>query len=120
MNNEVEVPSITSREYVPGMNGVAVTTRVPANLFAFSAGESITITGGIELKLVKSVRERKLQLFDDPSAKELDERASYRIKVDLVSREMVIGDEVTSSSASLAMSTCFDLLVVIFVFTCTL
>ena len=71
----VEIPSITSREYVPGMNGVVVSTRVPSNLFSFGAGSSITIDGGVGMKFVDSgVFGRKL-LATSNSAKKFDEKA---------------------------------------------
>ena len=51
-------PAITHREYVSSENGVAVTTRVPPNVFTFAQGESIVVSGDIVLRLAGSERRR--------------------------------------------------------------
>lgn len=55
-NDEVSTAAITSREYVPEKNGVAVSTRVPSNVFAFSDGGSIAVSGVVEMKLAGQAR----------------------------------------------------------------
>ena len=119
LNDQVQLPSITSREYVPGINGVAISTRVPPNLFSFRAGSSITITGGVEMKLVEKTGLFGRKLRATGYAKKIDEKASYEIKVDL-SREMTSDEEVSFNSASFDKNMGFVSLGVIFVFSYTL
>ena len=60
----IAVPTITSREYVPGQNGVVLLTRVPSNIFTFEEGQSITISGVFKLGLAgsgASASRRRLQ-----------------------------------------------------------
>ena len=117
---QVEVPSITSREYVPGMNGVAISTRVPPNLFPFRAGSSITITGGVGMQFVDSGLFGRKLLATSNSAKKFDEKASYEIRVDLA-HDMTSDGEVSSiNSASSAKNLGFAYLGMIFVFSYTL
>ena len=80
MADQVERPSITSREYMPGMNGVVVSTRVPASLFDFRAGSSITVTGGVGMGFVENYR----KLLAAGSVRKLDENAPYEVNVQLV------------------------------------
>ena len=61
-NDQVVFPAFTSREYVPGANGVAVSTRAPTNLFAFADGESIAVSGGIVMRLAGAGEGRRLRL----------------------------------------------------------
>ena len=77
--NQVQFPSFTSREYVPGMNGVAVSTRVPSNLFSYGADEFITITGVIVRKLAGSDR----TLLAVTSGADFDEKVPFQLKVNL-------------------------------------
>jgi len=83
LNDEVQVPRITSREYVAGVNGVAVMTGVPTNLISFRTGLSITITGVVEMKLVEETGLFKRKLVVADSGEKLDREASYEMKVDL-------------------------------------
>jgi hypothetical protein len=61
-NDQVDFPAITYREYVPGANGVAVSTRVPANIFNFALGQSIAVSGGIVVRLAGSDERRRLNV----------------------------------------------------------
>ena len=113
---QVEIPSITSREYVPGMNGVAVSTRLPNNLITFGAGSSITIAGGVGMKFVDSGLFGRKLLVTSNSAEKFDEKASYEIRVDLA-HEMTYDGEVASiNSASFVKNLGFASLVTILVF----
>ena len=95
IGDKVQVPSITSREYVVAMNGVAVSTRLPSNIFSFISGKSIAVNGEIILKLAENARGRNLQLSNSPPkpfSEDQDEKASYQIRVNLAPSEMIIGD----------------------------
>ena len=94
MNKEVMVPSITSLTYMSGENGVAVSTRVPAKLISFSAGESI-----YRWWHWNETRRRRRNLAADGSIK-IDKKASYEVKVNLA-RQMISDEEVLISSATL-------------------
>ena len=77
---------VTSRTYVASQNGVVVSTRLPANIFSFGPGESIVITGGIELELaVGGIRSRRLAPGDASGARnvKVDKMVSYQVKVNL-------------------------------------
>ena len=67
-------------------NGVVVSTRLPANIFSFGPGESIVITGGIELELaVGGIRHRRLASGAASVARnvKVDKMVSYEVKVNL-------------------------------------
>jgi len=61
-NDQVDFPAITYREYVPSANGVAVSTRVPSNIFNFALGQSIAVSGGIVVRLAGSDERRRLNV----------------------------------------------------------
>lgn len=82
--NEVEYPSISSKEHVPIENGVAVSTRVPSNLFTFATGRSITISGEIKMKLYGEERRRR-QLLALTSDASFEEESSFGFNVKLSS-----------------------------------
>lgn len=97
-NSTVLIPSIASRANVPGMNGIAVSTRVPSNLFLFSAGQSITIGGGVQTKLIGSgVFDRRLLAEND--AKSTDGKASFEVSVGLAPSEIFLDKETSTSSS---------------------
>ena len=77
--NQVQFPSFTSREYVPGMNGVAVSTRVPSNIFSYGTDEFISITGVIVVKLAGTDR-KLLAVASDAT---FDEKAPFQLKINL-------------------------------------
>ena len=76
-----EIPSITSMWTVPNMNGVKVPTRVSINSFDYNAGSSVSINGGLVMKLDGGAGGgvRKLIGTSDKS----DEKASFKLKIDL-------------------------------------
>jgi len=117
---QVEIPSITSREYVPGVNGIAVSTRVPPNIFSFRAGSSITIAGGVEMQFVDSGLFGRKLLATSNSAKTFDEKASYEIRVDLAHKMTSDGEVASINSASFAKNMDFTSLGMILVFSYTL
>ena len=119
LNDQVEIPSITSREYVPSKNGVAVSTFVPSNEFTFSAGSFITISGGVEMKLADSVQNGR-KLLDTSTAKKFDEKSSYEMKIDLAPQEIISEEEVPTNSASFSKSMGLVSLGMIFVFSYTM
>ena len=79
---------------MPGMNGVAVSTRVPSNLFRYGAGEFITISGAVVMKLAGGER-RKLVIVA-----KVDKNSSFRLQVDLATEMTSIIKEVPISSAA--------------------
>jgi len=97
-SNQVLDPRISSREYIPGMNGVAVASRVPLNVFEFTSGQKISVNGRIEMKLVESgVFDRRL--LADNGSKKLDEKASFEVSVTLAPSDMISDKGVFASSA---------------------
>jgi len=72
---------------------------VSPNLFSFRAGESITITGRIELKLV--VRPFGRTLLATSSTKKLNDEKSLHEITRYLAREMLFDAEVITNSASL-------------------
>ena len=112
--NQVQFPSFTSREYVPGMNGVAVSTRVPSNLFSYGADEFITITGVIVMKLAGSDR----KLLAVTSDANFDEKAPFQLKINLA-RESKSAEN-TANSATVTSCEGFAVMGVIFSFVYTM
>ena len=98
-NDQILVPSITSRTYVVAMNGVIVSTRVPSNLFSFGEGSTITITGEVQMKLLGSTLNRRKLLAASDGAKKGDEKSPYVIQVDL-GRENISEEEIPINSAA--------------------
>ena len=72
---------LTSRVYVPGANGVAVSTEVPINLFSLGDGESATVSGVVVMKLAGG-RRRGLVLGGGRGGNE-EEAAPFRLRVGL-------------------------------------
>jgi len=71
---------------------------VAQNNISFDPGESIAITGGIELKLADIVR--KLVAEDGPTA---DKKASYEVKEDLA-RDMISEQDAIANPAAFVES----------------
>ena len=83
VRGQIQMQSITSREYLLDMSGVAVMTRVPINLFSFRVGKTITVTGQMKLQLAGGNNGRKLKLFaEDGSSTKTITKSSYDFKVD--------------------------------------
>ena len=105
-NDLVEYSSITSREYVPLKNGVAVSTRVPSNLFNYEADDAvIAISGSIVLKFADGGR-RKLRR--DLQAIGNDQVSSYRLSIDLIAPskdDVTTGNSMVSGSSRVVVST---------------
>lgn len=83
----VNIPEITTREYVPDRNGVAVATRVPSNVFAFAARRSLSIRGVVVTDLAGS---GPRELRSSPGAgagrtlQAADEEAPFELEVTLM------------------------------------
>ena len=103
-SDEIKIATITSREYVSGMNGVVVTTRVPSNLFSFIAGEAISISGVIQMKLADGGIFDRRNLLAAANGGEDDEssveQASFEVKIDLNTPEMTSNKRASFNSAS--------------------
>lgn len=95
--DKVMFTSFASREYVPDMNGVAVSTRLPSNYFTFDTGEFLTISGGVSMKLAGGGR--KLQAFATSDAP-FDEGASFEVKVNLARGDELKSVQKVANSAS--------------------
>jgi len=55
-NNTISFPSLTAREYNANENRVVVSTFIPSNLINYADGETLSISGEIEMQLVGSTR----------------------------------------------------------------
>lgn len=121
--NEVKLASLTSREYVPNMDGVAVLTRVPTNIFTFGNGEVITITGVVAMKLAGGSSRRNLQggVASLASDAPFDEYAPFQVRVKLGSGGLNSQhQQVLASSASVVASKGFAMLGMVFGFAYTM
>lgn len=121
--NEVKLASLTSREYVPNMDGVAVLTRVPTNIFTFGNGEVITITGVVAMKLAGGSSRRKLQggVASLASDAPFDEYTPFQVRVKLGSGGLNSQhQQVLASSASVVASKGFAMLGMVFGFAYTM
>jgi len=107
--DQVQIPAISSMEYVDDANGVAVLTRVPSNIFSFGQGGSLTITGGVVMKFVEDVFVRKLA----PGEENLEEMSPYELQVDLSGEDASDGDVLLSNAASAVKSFAFLFLVLV-------
>ena len=88
LEDQVEFPSITSREYVEEENGVVVSTRLPANLFSFGVNEEpVTIRGSVELQFSSGRKLRVDNIFDAP---EIEEEARFEVEVSLLREAAVM------------------------------
>mmetsp|Transcript_27952 Transcript_27952/g.48296 ORF Transcript_27952/g.48296 Transcript_27952/m.48296 type:complete len:129 (-) Transcript_27952:237-623(-) len=97
---KVKVPSITSLEYVLEENGVIVSTRVPTNLFNYALGESITISGAMNMKLADgSSRKLRADIIVGGAKFDENKKASFELKVGLED-EMILEDETAVNSAT--------------------
>lgn len=106
-NDTISFPSITSRQYVPAENGVAVSTRVPANLFDYSDGASISITGVIDMKLFGSGsgsrRRLRISIVDDEKVGgEIESPFELEVALQKGSVYVEEEDHATSSATSIA------------------
>ena len=103
-NNQVEYSSITSREYVPLKNGVAVSTRVPSNLFNYEEEDStVSISGSI---VVKFAGEGRRELRRDLQEVRKDQVSSYRLSIDLAPRNDVRNsDPIVSTNSGAVVGT---------------
>lgn len=107
LNGAIRNPSMTDWRYVTAYNGWMVTTRVPTvrmpngERFSFEPGESITVTGTVELELF-TVNRRRLGLFGDVNKPDEGKKeASYELKVQLTQDDEVEkGIEIGLTSAS--------------------
>lgn len=82
--DEIEIPRITSREYLPAKNGAVISTLLPTNMFSFDANEApLMISGSVELELANSRRKLKVHnLFD---VAKVEEKVKYEVQVNLLS-----------------------------------
>ena len=106
--NRIQVPSITTRTYVPSINGVVVSTRVPSNIFDYSTGATIDISGGLVMKFVEAGGSRKL--VATTSAKSDENKDSFKLEV-VLQREMVSEEEVLFNSATFVATKVFVVLI---------
>ena len=106
--NRIQVPSITTRTYVPSINGVVVSTRVPSNIFDYSTGATINISGGLVMKFVEAGGSRKL--VATISAKSDENKDSFKLEV-VLQREMVSEEDVLFNSATFVATKVFVVLI---------
>ena len=99
-DERVVVPSITSRDYFPTDNVAVVSTRVPANLFTYAEGQTITISGDMFMKLADG-NTRKLQTDIVGGGAKFGEnkKAPFQLMIGLQD-EMVLEEESSVSSAT--------------------
>ena len=99
-DGRVVVPSITSRDYFPSDNVAVVSTRVPANLFTYAEGQTITISGDMFMKLADG-NTRKLQTDIVGGGAKFGEnkKAPFQLMIGLQD-EMVLEEESYASSAT--------------------
>ena len=99
-DERVVVPSITSRDYFPTDNVAVVSTRVPANLFTYAEGQTITISGDMFMKLADG-NTRKLQTDIVGGGAKFGEnkKAPFQLMIGLQD-EMVLEEESYVSSAT--------------------
>ena len=105
--NQIQVPSITTRTYVPGENGVVVSTRVPSNIFEYSTSSTIDITGVMVMNFVEAGGSRKLVAA---SAKSDENKDSFKLEV-VLQREVVSEEEVLFNSATFVATKVFVMLI---------
>jgi len=102
LGNNIEAPSITSREYLPAENGFVVSTRLPMNKFSYGAnGGPVNIRGGAELQLVGSGRKLRANNIFDGVAPKVEEKARYEVEVSLLGDEATADGIVSSNAATL-------------------
>lgn len=92
-DSEVKISSITEMTYVESENGVVVATFVPTNIFNYTTGASINITGGIDMELVNSSRRL---LTDTPDGDVLNANRNgqeFKLQVDLEEQVIVLEGE---------------------------
>ena len=106
--NRIQVPSITTRTYVPSINGVVVSTFVPSNIFDYSAGATIDISGCLVMKFVEAGGSRKL--VATTSAKSDENKDSFKLEV-VLQREMVSEEDVLFNSATFVATKVFVVLI---------
>merc|ERR1712032_1634473 len=98
LGDQIAVNAITSREYVPDKNGVAVSTRVPMNLFEFGDGQFITIRGKVTTKFAGTRRELQTAAnLDGTSLQTDDAGARFQLKVKLVEDLDAVGEPIKAS-----------------------
>ena len=104
LENNIEAPSITSREYLPAENGFVISTRLPMNRFSYGAnGGPVNIRGGAELQLVDSGRKLRADNIFDGVAPKVEEKARYEVKVRLLS-DKTTADGNTSFNAATSIA----------------
>ena len=106
--NRIQVPSITTRTYVPSINGVVVSTFVPSNIFDYSTGAKIDISGSVVMKFVEAGGSRKL--VATTSAKSDENKDSFKLEV-VLQREMVSEEDVLFNSATFVATKVFVVLI---------
>ena len=87
-------------QHVSGNIGVVLSTRLPANLFAFdSSGGFVTVVGGAVMKLAGGRERRRLEIAASDAQEPLDSgRAMFRLRVHLSSVEEASVKDVFISS----------------------
>ncbi|KAL9186907.1 hypothetical protein ACHAXT_010627 [Thalassiosira profunda] len=106
-NDTIAFPSITSRAYVAAENGVSVSTRVPANLFDYSSGSSISISGVIDMKLAggfSSRRRLKVSVGGDEDDGN-DIESPYHLEVALQKATVYVEEEDPTPNSANAVAT---------------
>ncbi len=88
-----------------------MTTRVPSNIFVYEAGQSITLSGEIDMKLVESGRKLRVLVAEDDTETETTEMP-YIVQVDLGDGE---DNGLIGNSAFVSASRGFAMICTIFV-----
>ena len=115
-NDQVSLPSITRREYVPDKHGVVVTTRVPINYFSFEDGKNIAVTGVMEMKLTGD-GDRKLQVAITSDGSAPGDKSPLTFRVELSPGMSFVKEATFNSAVAAAGKSCIASLVIIFSFT---
>ena len=118
-NDQVSLPSITRREYVPDKHGVVVTTRVPINYFSFEDGKNIAVTGVMEMKLTGD-GDRKLQVAITSDGSAPGNKSPFTFKVELSPGMSFVKEATFNSAVAAAGKSCIASLMIVFSFTYTL
>lgn len=99
-----------------GLNLVAVSTRVPSNVFSYGEGQSITVAGEIYMKLYGSdgSEARKLAEVTNFGSGAKEERAAFRLQIaldSLLESSQVKGGEIPQEASSTTGDMVFLLLI---------
>jgi len=129
-NNTISFPSLTAREYNVNENGVVVSTFIPSNLIIFADGETLSISGEIEMQLVGSTR--RLHAVDgdinhdDDEINTQDIASNFELEISL--QEKATYDEDSSNNSTnesisrglTVLTICLTMLAVVLLFICLL